>query len=622
MHKLTDNFLKAEVESSIIVLNEVVLTLRDTNEDLEEKQVRKSIGKRIIFMLALMIVMYGITAIFYGFSKEQALGGLNRTYENWTQLERIETRVVKNVENSKFYANMIVHYQNEQAQQMMSEGMAAIVEATEADMALMLAICEELEPNDLVGYTKEEVVAVMKGYIDAVRVVQGQAQTVADLYLAGDPEASKNANNGATKNMEALSVAETALNETIINAAENLIAQRQTTVAGYSFVAEKMFFVFIGAVIFMIISVNKSISKPAKVASTKLDAIITNIQNGEGDLTERIDVKSKDEIGQLVGGINSFVDQLQGIMLKIRESSNNLNELAGSITAEITDSNDNASSISATMEELSASMEEVAATLDEITSGAQEILSASKEMSEEAETGKEFVTGVKGTAVSMRSDAQASKENTTAMIQEIRAMLEVAIANSRSVEKINELTDEILSISSQTNLLALNASIEAARAGEAGKGFAVVADEIRVLAENSKNTANNIQGISSLVTNAVEELSSDANKMLEFIDSTVLADYDKFVDMANSYHNDADHMDEILQGFYGNARKLAETMAQMTEGIDGINIAVDESAQGVTQAAQSTAQLVDALVSIKSEADSNRAISEDLQGEVKRFKSI
>ena len=201
-------------------------------------------------------------------------------------------------------------------------------------------------------------------------------------------------------------------------------------------------------------------------------------------------------------------------------------------------------------------------------------------------------------------------------------MLEVAIANSRSVEKINELTDEILSISSQTNLLALNASIEAARAGEAGKGFAVVADEIRVLAENSKNTANNIQSISGLVTNAVEELASDANKMIEFIDSAVLADYDKFVDMANSYHDDADHMDEILQNFYGNASKLAETMAQMTEGIDGINIAVDESAQGVTMAAQSTAQLVDALVSIKSESDTNKSISEELQGEVKKFKNI
>jgi len=589
---------------------------------MEEKQMRKSIGTRIMVMLILMIIMYGVTSVFYGLAKEQAMGGMNRTYKNWTQLERIETQVIKSVDNSNFYANMIVHYQMPAVQEQLSQGFPAMVEATEGYLAQMLAICENLEPNDLAGTPKEDVIAAMNNYIAAVRVVQSQGSEVARLYLAGDPEASANANNGATKNLEALTAAETALNEIIINTAEALIAEKQTNVANYSFVAEKMFFVFIGAVIVMIISVNKSISKPAKVASGKLDEIITNIENGEGDLTERISVKSKDEIGQLVGGVNSFVEQLQGIMLKIRESSNNLNELAGSMTLEIADSNDNASSISATMEELSASMEEVAATLDEITTGAQEILSASKEMSDEAETGKEFVTGVKSTAVSMRSDAQTSKENTTAMIQEIRAMLEVAIANSRSVEKINELTDEILSISSQTNLLALNASIEAARAGEAGKGFAVVADEIRVLAENSKNTANNIQGISGLVTNAVEELSADANKMIEFIDSTVLADYDKFVDMANSYHNDADHMDEILQGFYMNASKLAETMAQMTEGIDGINIAVDESAQGVTQAAQSTAQLVDALVNIKSEADSNRDISEDLQDEVKRFKNI
>ena len=583
---------------------------------------RKSIGTRIMVMLVLMIIMYGVTSVFYGLSKEQAMGGLNRTYNNWTQLERIERSVIKSVDNSNFYANMIVHYQMPAAQQQLAEGFPAMIEATEGYLAQMLAICENLEPNDLAGTPKEDVIAAMNAYIDAVRNVQAQGAEVARLYLAGDPEASANANNGATKNIEALNAAETALNDIIVGTAEALIAEKQTNVANYSFIAEKMFFVFIGAVILMIISVNKSISKPAKVASTKLDEIITNIENGEGDLTERINVKSKDEIGQLVGGVNNFVEQLQGIMLKIRESSNSLNELAGSMTSEIADSNDNASSISATMEELSASMEEVAATLDEITTGAQEILSASKEMSDEAETGKEFVTGVKSTAVSMRSDAQTSKENTTAMIQEIRAMLEVAIANSRSVEKINELTDEILNISSQTNLLALNASIEAARAGEAGKGFAVVADEIRVLAENSKNTANNIQGISSLVTNAVEELSADANKMIAFIDSTVLADYDKFVDMANSYHNDADHMDEILQGFYMNASKLAETMAQMTEGIDGINIAVDESAQGVTQAAQSTAQLVDALVNIKSEADSNRDISEDLQDEVKRFKNI
>lgn len=112
------------------------------------------------------------------------------------------------------------------------------------------------------------------------------------------------------------------------------------------------------------------------------------------------------------------------------------------------------------------------------------------------------------------------------------------------------------------------------------------------------------------------------NQILAFIDSTVLADYDKFVGMANLYHEDADYMDEVLQNFYASAENLRTTVAVMADGIDGINIAVNESAQGVAMAAQNTGALVEALESIKGEADINLEISESLQGEVNRFKNI
>ena len=408
----------------------------------------------------------------------------------------------------------------------------------------------------------------------------------------------------------------------IATAVDNMIANRTNTVNAVSSISDVMFFVFLGAAVFMVFVVNKSISAPAKNASGHLSSIIEKIENNEGDLTERIQIKSQDEVGQLVNGVNSFIAQLQGIMIKIRKEAATMNEQAATITNGINESNESASSISATMQELSASMEEVAATLDEITTGVQEILEASNNMSQMAESGKQYVEGIKGRAVNVRGEAQTSKATTTEMITGIRGLLEVAIENSRSVQKINELTNDILGISSQTNLLALNASIEAARAGEAGRGFAVVADEIRDLAERSKDTANNIQNISGQVTSAVEDLAKNANDMISFIDETVLGDYDKFVGVANTYHEDADHMDEILQTFYRDAQKLADTMAQMAEGIDGINIAVDESAQGVTSAAQSTGALVEALITIKTEADANREISEDLQGEVRRFKSI
>ena len=130
--------------------------------------------------------------------------------------------------------------------------------------------------------------------------------------------------------------------------------------------------------------------------------------------------------------------------------------------------------------------------------------------------GSGLVSEIRNKAQSFRTEAVNSKKNTVGMMTSNSELLEVAIENSRSVEKINSLTSEILSISSQTNLLALNASIEAARAGDAGKGFSVVADEIRVLADNSRDTANNIQHISVAVTQAVEELARDANEMLNF----------------------------------------------------------------------------------------------------------
>ncbi len=559
-------------------------------------------------------MVFAVSALSSGYSGKQALGALRTVTGSYMKLQEMDTNLVEAIGECKLCGNLILLVQDEELGTQIAQAIPGYVQSIDTIFASMEEMCAQ------VG--SAEMQEALQEYRAEVQTLEDMMNNISERYLAGDLAGAAAGMKGMTNQIETVTSKGEAFDTLLENEASALAEQRIASSTFADAIAGGLFFVYIVVALFMIIIVNRSVAGPAKNASGHLNTIIDRIENNEGDLTERIEVKTQDEVGQLVRGVNSFIGQLQGIMQKIQKESVRMNELVENITDGINDSNENASSVSATMQELSASMEEVAATLDQITMGSQEILNASKDMSGKAENGAEFVKEVKNRAEDVKAMATDSKESTSRMIEDIRALLQQAIENCQSVEKINELTGEILNISSQTNLLALNASIEAARAGEAGKGFAVVADEIRVLADNSRDTANNIQEISATVTQAVTELAKNSNDMIHFIDDTVLTDYDKFVDIANQYHTDADNMDDILRDFYNNAQELASTMSQMTEGIDGINIAVDESAQGVTVAAQSTSRLVEALSAIKSEADTNQEISRQLQGEVKRFKNI
>lgn len=380
--------------------------------------------------------------------------------------------------------------------------------------------------------------------------------------------------------------------------------------------------VILVVVVITIIIMKITVASPAKKATEQLEDIVADIEGGHGDLTRRVDAKTKDEIGRLVVCINKFIAGLQGIVKNVKAESERLSTATDSIAGGVDSSSQNAMNISSAMEELAASMQEVSATLTQISEGSEDILRQVNDINSSAEGGADTVTAIKDRAVVMHKETNESKENTIHVLKEIGAELDVAVKESKSVEKINELTDNILNIASQTNLLALNASIEAARAGEAGKGFAVVADEIRVLADNSRETANSIQQISALVTSAVEKLSSNAQAVLEFVGSDVLTDYDKFVEVVNQYEADADLMKEMLTEFAEKAGDITSTMQNMNDGVQGIALSVDESAKAVTSVAEDTSNLVCAITQIKEESDDNQEVAQKLMHEIGIFETI
>ena len=366
----------------------------------------------------------------------------------------------------------------------------------------------------------------------------------------------------------------------------------------------------------------RMIVKPAKKASEELDEIVKGIEAQEGDLTARVSVRSNDEIGSIASGINQFISVLQDYMSNMRANASSMMESVDRVTKGVEDSNHSVSNVSAASEQLAASIEEISATLQQLSENSEGTLEKVKTMSIAADSGADTASGIMERAVILREQTLSSKKTTTDVFQRIEAGLEKSVADSRSVERINVLTGEILSIAGQTNLLALNASIEAARAGEAGRGFAVVADEIRELADNCRETANNIQEISQTVVGAVEQLTSDAGEMLQFVDGNIMNDYDTFVGVVNQYHADAEQMNRILSGFASEAGQMSDTMQTMTEGIHNITATMDESANAVMNVAAEASDLVTVISDIQSETDHNRKVSADMDEQVARFKKL
>ena len=576
---------------------------------------KNRIGTKIGGVICIFLIFFIIQGVISSYSLKQSESAINKLSDTYMALQENNNELTQRRETCRFYTSQIAYRDDETAvNTIASSGVIENSKKIEQCLAIMEDLCNQTHDDELV--------AQFETYKKNILELDDNTKKLADAYLKRDSAKVETINKSTYVLVQKLSTTQDKFTEKLNTASSILSEQSKTSInTSYGIIVAVLVLVIVITVI-LEITINRTITKPARVASNELDDMMTLIEKGEGDLTRRIDVKTKDEIGLMSMGINNFIETLQNAMAKIKDSSDCMSESVIKIENHIGSANENAANVSAAMEELSATMEEVSATLSQITEGSQEVLNAAKNVNSKSEDGENFVHDMKKRADETKTSAEASKQNTSKMVSDIKKLLEEAMANSRSVEKINELTGDILNISSQTNLLALNASIEAARAGDAGRGFAVVADEIRELADSSRNTANNIQEISVMVMNAVEELSKNAGMMIDFVDSTVLKDYDAFVNMTDVYNEDAENMKNILTEFRQEAVRLETTVSHMTESIDGINTAVNESAQGVTNAAESTSDLVGGLSDIQNEADMNRGIFNDLEEEVGRFKNI
>ena len=353
----------------------------------------------------------------------------------------------------------------------------------------------------------------------------------------------------------------------------------------------------------------------------KLVPIINNTANL--DLRHNEDsallAKRKDEVGLIAKELDGMTDNLRGILGKLDEASEKIDTNVNDLYTITVNVNSLCTDNSATSEQLAAGMEETSASTESINENLGGLSDGANDIANLANNGTKLSEEIMVRATDLRKTTEAATKKTTDIYESVKVKSEAAMEASKAVEKINELTDTIMAISSQTSLLALNAAIEAARAGEAGRGFSVVASEIGNLATQTSTAVADISGIVTEVNQAVKKMSECLEEMIAFLESNVITDYADFGKVSLQYHDDA----EVFKGSMNDIKAAIETLHQninsIVEAISGINTTIADSANGVTDIAQKTTDMVTETSGSEAKVSECKDYVADLNEIIKKF---
>lgn len=347
-----------------------------------------------------------------------------------------------------------------------------------------------------------------------------------------------------------------------------------------------LMFLVMGAAIATVLGIliGSTIAKPIK----RITKIIKQTAQLDFKRTADIDklMNKKDETGVMAKAVNEMCSVLRELINSMECIKDDLVGHMKRLDDVMRENNSISEDNSATTRGLAAGMEETTASTISIVDNIDAIQNNAEEIRDLSEREQQESRVIMTRARELRDNTGSSNEKAMAIYADMRKRTKEAVDKSKVVAKINELTDDIRNISSQTNLLALNANIEAARAGDAGRGFAVVATEIGVLANQTFKTVDGINEIVKEVNEAVDNMTSCIQVIMNFLEETVVADYDTFSQVGERYENDAQSFAESMQQIYSEISELNRKITEIVAAMDGVNQTITESADGVNVIAE------------------------------------
>ena len=586
---------------------------------MREEKVRVNTLSSIMFQILItniaILIAFVVVMSFVMASMKTSTNTSIQMFQTMMSLTRDEASLKSDVMSLYDQATGYVSASAVETQEALRPQIEAVKSTIESDISVL--------ESDFATINNEKATAQMAEIRQQYKRMTGFVDSAMEKCDAGDKDSAYNILfNKAEIQKVAIFHSMKVLDE-VINESSNSTTSmmKQLLQSGKLTAMFGMIFIVVLIVISFLISY-RNIIKKIRSISDEVNGIISNIEAGNGDLTSRITTKTKSELLFITTGINHFIETLQGIMKDVKDGSRVLTEASEEVSYQLRIADDNVTNTSAALEELSASMETVSGNVSHINESVESVKAAAQDIAEQATEGTKTAGDIKAEADELQARVTQKKAEAGEQVENLSATLMESVHESEKVTQINELTKVILDIAGQTNLLALNASIEAARAGEAGKGFSVVATEISALAENSRQTAGNIQVISSEVTEAVNNLAKNAQAVLDYINGQVISDYDEFVATGEKYEHTADIMEEMLGSFNEKAEDLNDIMTEMVESVQLISTSVLESSQAISQSAESSQEIVGGIKKITKAIDRNNEVTEQLSDTTQKFTSL
>lgn len=340
---------------------------------------------------------------------------------------------------------------------------------------------------------------------------------------------------------------------------------------------------------------------------------------GQGDLTQRAVLDTKDEFGRIVEALNASTEQIHSIVAGAAVSAQEMGALSEELSATIEEVNATMDQIYSSSQEVAAGSESLSATTDEVNATVQEIMYNATALSDKVGIAKNTSEHILDQAASAKEQAIHSIHIATSLYADKQKAIIQAIEAGKVVEEVKKIADYISEIASQTNLLSLNASIEAARAGDEGRGFAVVADEVRKLAVQSEQSVDQIRTMTVKVAGAVQDLASQSQELLQFIDSTVITDYKNFEEVSVQYKNDAQMFHEITGEMVDSMQGMKEAMEEVEHAMTNVAAVSQQSSNNISGIRNHISETLHAFEEVAASSEHQANIAETLNNTVGKF---